>query len=153
MWEDDFYIFDSETISEKEFDEKVEYEDYQAFADSMLGEEVVKLLNELHEENDVLKQELKTKAIVNKQYEELQRVKKENEELKSKVKRYMEIELLKAKDFANCHNCRNNRSVHDGVALDGMCAINGLINVDGYFDTEYHKLPTGTICPCWELEE
>ena len=51
MWEDEFYIFDSETISENEFDEKVEYEDYQAFADSMLGDEVVELLNELHEEN------------------------------------------------------------------------------------------------------
>ena len=78
---------------------------------------------------------------------------KENEELKSKVKRYMEIELLKAEDFANCHNCRNNRSVHDGVALDGMCAIKELMNLDGYFDTEYHKLPKGTICPCWEWEE
>ena len=54
MWEDEFYIFDSETISEKEFDEKVEYEDYQAFVDSMLGDEVVKLLNELHEENEQL---------------------------------------------------------------------------------------------------
>ena len=86
-------------------------------------------------------------------WEFLNKLNDENEELKSKVKRYMEIELLKAKDFANCHNCRNNRSVHDGIALDGMCAINGLINVDGYFDTEYHKLPTGTICPCWELGE
>ena len=56
MWEDEFYIFDSETISEKEFDEKVEYEDYQAFADSMLGDEVVELLNELYEENKKLKQ-------------------------------------------------------------------------------------------------
>ena len=65
----------------------------------------------------------------------------------------MEIELLKAEDFANCHNCRNNRSVHDGVALDGMCAIKELMNLDGYFDTEYHKLPNRTICPCWEWEE
>ena len=85
--------------------------------------------------------------------EELIRLYEENEQLKSKVKRYMEIELLKAEDFANCHNCRNDRSVHDGVALDGMCAIKELMNLDGYFDTEYHKLPNRTICPCWELEE
>jgi hypothetical protein len=41
------------------------------------------LLNELNDENEVLKQQLKTKYIVNKQYEELQKVKEENEELKS----------------------------------------------------------------------
>ena len=51
MWEDEFYIFDSQTISEKEFDEKVEYEDYQAFADSLMGDEVVEKLNELNDEN------------------------------------------------------------------------------------------------------
>ena len=46
---------------------------------------VVELLNELHEENDVLKQELKTKVVVNRQYEELQTLKKENEQLKEQV--------------------------------------------------------------------
>lgn len=44
---------------------------------------VVDLLNELNEENDVLKQQLKTKYVVNKQYEELQRLKKDNKELKA----------------------------------------------------------------------
>ena len=73
--------------------------------------------------------------------------------LEERIKKYEEIESLKAEDFANCHNCRNDRSVHDGVALDGMCAIKELMNIDGYFDTEYHKLPNRTICPCWELEE
>jgi myosin heavy subunit len=48
-------------------------------------------LNTLHEENDALKQELKTKAIVNKQYEELQRVKKENKQLKSTMKEVAEL--------------------------------------------------------------
>ena len=43
---------------------------------------LVELLNELHEENDVLKQELKTKVVVNRQYEELQKLKQENEQLK-----------------------------------------------------------------------
>ena len=54
-WEEEYYIFDSYTISEKDFDEKVEYEDYQAFADSMTGDEVVDQLNELAEENKELK--------------------------------------------------------------------------------------------------
>ena len=61
-WEEEYYIFDSETISEKEFDEKVEYEDYQAFVDSMQGDEVVDRLNALHEENEQLKKENKTLA-------------------------------------------------------------------------------------------
>lgn len=47
MWEEEYYIFDSQTISEKEFDEKVEYEDYRAFADSMIGDEIVNRLNGL----------------------------------------------------------------------------------------------------------
>lgn len=54
-WEEEYYIFDSHTISEKEFDEKVQYEDYQAFTDSMMGDEIVDLLNELTEENMMLK--------------------------------------------------------------------------------------------------
>lgn len=45
-WGEEYYIFDSQVIFEKEFDEKVEYEDYQAFADSMTGDEVVGTLNE-----------------------------------------------------------------------------------------------------------
>ena len=44
-WEEEYYIFDSNTISEEEFDEKMEYENYQAFADSMTGEEVLDRLN------------------------------------------------------------------------------------------------------------
>ena len=50
-WEGEYYIFDSETISEKEFDEKVQYEDYKAFEDSLNGDEVVELLNNLDVEN------------------------------------------------------------------------------------------------------
>lgn len=55
MWEEEYYIFDSETISENEFDEKVEYEDYQAFSSSMTGDEVVEFLNELYEKNQQIK--------------------------------------------------------------------------------------------------
>ena len=39
-------------------------------------------INKLTDENEELKQQLKTRVIVNKQYEELQRLKKENEQLK-----------------------------------------------------------------------
>lgn len=77
-WRDEYYIFDSQTISEKEFDEKVEYEDYQAFADSMIGEEVTDRLNKYNKEyldcyNDVL------------------RLEKENEQLKQQCKDFMEM--------------------------------------------------------------
>ena len=48
-YDEQYYIFDSETITEKEFEEKYEYEDYQAFVDSMQGYEVVNRLNEQHD--------------------------------------------------------------------------------------------------------
>ena len=79
MWEDEFYIFDSETISEKEFDEKVEYEDYQAFVDSMLGDEVVELLNEQHETIERLKDNCKVLDEVKCEIAE------ENEQLKQRI--------------------------------------------------------------------
>ena len=44
--------------------------------DTVSADEVVDLLNELHEENDVLKQQLKTKYVVNKQYEKKEKLKK-----------------------------------------------------------------------------
>ncbi len=91
--------------------------------------------------------------ILNNYEEKVKSLETENEQLQEKLKKYEEIEELKKEDFINCHNCKHNRSVHDGVALDGMCAIKELMNLDGYFDTEYHKLPSGTFCPCWELEE
>ncbi len=62
MWEEEYYIFDSETISESDFEEKLEYQDYKAFEDSMMGDEVVNRLNKLHEENKqykILTDELK----------------------------------------------------------------------------------------------
>ena len=54
-YEELYYIIDSHTISEKEFDEKVEYDGYSAFEDSLSGEEIVDLLNE----NEQLKSELR----------------------------------------------------------------------------------------------
>lgn len=54
-WEEEYYIFDSNTISESDFEEKLEYQDYRAFEDSMMGDEVVNRLNELSDENEQLK--------------------------------------------------------------------------------------------------
>ena len=54
-FEELYYIIDSHKISEKDFDEKVEYDGYNAFEDSLTGEEIVKLLNE----NEQLKEQLK----------------------------------------------------------------------------------------------
>jgi hypothetical protein len=50
MWEEEYYIFDSETISEEEVDEKIEYDGYRAFEDSMQGDEVVRKLNDQAEQ-------------------------------------------------------------------------------------------------------
>ena len=49
---EEYYIFDSNTISEDEFEERVEYEGYNVFADSLTGSEIIDLLNE----NEQLKQ-------------------------------------------------------------------------------------------------
>ena len=57
--EEEYYIFDSNTISESDFEKKLEYQDYRAFEDSMMGDEVVNRLNELSDENEKLKQQLK----------------------------------------------------------------------------------------------
>ena len=54
-YEESYYVFDSKTLSESEFEENVEYYGYNVFADSLTGEEVVDLLNE----NEQLKQENK----------------------------------------------------------------------------------------------
>jgi len=59
-WEESYYIFDSNTISEDEFEERVEYEGYDVFADSLTGNEIIDLLNEneqLKTENMELEQE------------------------------------------------------------------------------------------------
>ena len=45
-YEESYYVFDSKTLSESEFEETVEYYGYNVFADSLTGEEVVDLLNE-----------------------------------------------------------------------------------------------------------
>lgn len=63
-WEEEYYIFDSETIPEKEFEEKLDYNGYQAFEDSMMGDDVVDRLNEQHEE--IIELEEKIEVLENK---------------------------------------------------------------------------------------
>lgn len=55
-YEESYYIFDSKTLTEKEFEEKIEYDGYDLFADSLTPEEVLDLLNENEElklDNDI----------------------------------------------------------------------------------------------------
>lgn len=44
-YEHEYYIFDSEVITEDEFEEKYEYEGYRAFENCMMGDEVIDRLN------------------------------------------------------------------------------------------------------------
>lgn len=62
-WDEEYYIFDSNIISEKEFDDRVQYEGYKVFADSMTQNEVLELLNE----NEKLKQEVQELKQMNNQ--------------------------------------------------------------------------------------
>lgn len=87
MWEGEYYIFDSQIISEKEFDEKVEYEDYRAFEDSMSGDDVVDRLNELSEENEQLTKEFNSCShnwalMYDEVKNKVEELSKENKELK-----------------------------------------------------------------------
>jgi len=54
-YEESYYIFDSKNLPESEFEERVEYEGYDVFADSLTGSEIIDLLNE----NEQLTKELK----------------------------------------------------------------------------------------------
>lgn len=44
-WEEEYYIFDSEIVSEKEVDEHIDYDDYSIFSESLAGEVIVNRLN------------------------------------------------------------------------------------------------------------
>ena len=94
MWEEEYYIFDSNTISESDFEEKLEYQDYKAFEDSMMGDEVVNRLNEQHETIQKLEEEysslqksashIDTIARADRNYAE--RLYEEKQQYKEKVK-------------------------------------------------------------------
>lgn len=82
-WGDEYYIFDSEVISEEEFDRKVQYEDYHAFEDSLTPKEIVELLNDLYDENRELKEECR--------HQQRQKIR-----LCNYLKQYMDIEKIRS---------------------------------------------------------
>ena len=82
MWEEEYYIFDSNAISESDFEEKLEYQNYKAFEDSMMGDEVVNRLNELNDENKQSKMMIATLRNIVLENENLE---KENKELKQQL--------------------------------------------------------------------
>ena len=51
-FEDSYYVFDSEVVSEEAFDEKYDYEGYNVFEDSLSGDKVISLLNGFDEFKD-----------------------------------------------------------------------------------------------------
>lgn len=56
-YDEEWYLFDSTTISEQLVKEQAEY-GYGVFANSLSPSEVVGLLNKLYEENEQLKEEI-----------------------------------------------------------------------------------------------
>ena len=103
-----YYIFDSKTLSEEEFEKKVEYDDYDVFADSLTSKEVLDLLNEnekLREEKYAYLGEItlyngestKRKKENEKLKQENEELKRENEYLQQKIEdlSYENIEMLK----------------------------------------------------------
>ena len=44
-WGEEYYIFDSEIITEEELNDKIEIEGYTAFKNSLTSDEILKLLN------------------------------------------------------------------------------------------------------------
>jgi len=91
MWEEEYYIFDSNTISESDFEEKLEYQGYKAFEDSMMGDEVVNRLNEQYETIQRLQENITELLSVNIEKELLE----ENEQLKNEnAKMKKELGLL-----------------------------------------------------------
>lgn len=93
-YEEEYYIFDSNTLTEKEFEKKVEYDGYSVFADSLTPKEILDLLNE----NEKLKEEKYAylgeitlyKGESTKRKKENEQLKQENEELRQENKKILD---------------------------------------------------------------
>lgn len=98
-WEGEYYIFDSNTISESDFEEKLEYQDYRAFEDSMTGEEIVDLLNELSDEKEDLKIFLKAVneelSLANRDCDILEEENEQLKQFKEKVFTWIDKEIAR----------------------------------------------------------
>lgn len=90
-YDEEYYIFDSTKITEEEVLEKAEYS-YDVFGDSLMGNEVLDLLNE--------NEQLKLENGEMKDY--LGRLEEENEQLK-KEKKAIQQENLSMIDFMNAN--------------------------------------------------
>ena len=90
---EEYYIFDSNVISESDFELKLEYQQYKAFEDSMAGSQIVNRLNELDDEKKRLTKQLNIYIVdyngLNCEYHwlkaEKEKIEKENEELKLEI--------------------------------------------------------------------
>lgn len=79
-YEEQYYIFDSEKISENDFDERYEYEGYVACEDSMQGDDVV---NRLNEQQATIEEQ---KIFIDELIIDYKKLEKENEQLRQMIK-------------------------------------------------------------------
>lgn len=95
-YEEEYYIFDSQILSEEEFEERVEYDDYAVFADSLTPKEVIDLLNENEELKRKHYNELMEEGVkIERLREENEELKKENNDLKTSKEYWREKCLSK----------------------------------------------------------
>jgi len=100
-WEESYYIFDSKTLSESEFDERVDYEGYDVFGDSLTGSEIIDLLNENEQLKNIVRHDYEEhKRCVNNYVDKIKEVEKENEQLTKELKIYRKL--------ASCKNCEHH---------------------------------------------
>lgn len=85
--------------SESDFEEKLEYQDYRAFEDSMTGEEIVDLLNELSDEKEDLKIFLKAVneelSLANRDCDILEEENEQLKQFKEKVFTWIDKEIAR----------------------------------------------------------
>ena len=135
---DEFYIFDSNTISEKEFEEKLDLQGYKVFEDSLTGKEVVDLLNENEQLKKVLSDVAKDREVI---VEDLiswsggliTELEEENEKLKSDRVRFEEetrLEITRRLDKVfDCIDKKINnlqRKYDFGQQEAGACPMHNL---------------------------
>lgn len=119
-YDESYYIFDSKTLSEEEFEERVEYDGYDVFADSLTPQEVIDLLNEnarskseykvLHTQFQDLKKFLENNFNECLTRDKLQRqiikLSDENEQLKKEILHKKNKELKKEKKELCKYECK-----------------------------------------------
>ena len=101
-YDEEWYLFDSTTISEQLVKEQAEY-GYGVFANSLSPSEVVELLNILHQENQELQEKImKVKQSNNHYYTEYYKIKEENEQLRQQVQNAKELAVENDVQYQIC---------------------------------------------------